>query len=709
MSVSFGGSSLGRQLWARRHLVWVGRSMSLAARQVQPLCAVPTSRIHHTPRQQQEQQPQQPQEQPCRQPAMHAVPTSTSTRALDSAIRDYCAEGLVDDAQQLVWAALQSGQPPPSSYGFVHLFRALAKEFNVAEKQQQARRLLDAMIKHGVAPSPQIYVQLILGLVYHTHAPPQLHASITPLIHGFLRAEEKRHFKRIDAKMAKMLRAMTAAGRPDAIVATMTLATHANAPIANETWHLALYGCLRRGNLSHAEQLLDFIAIPTNDAYHMMLGAYLGRRVMLDGSFCTNHARRTPKNAPIHLDRAIATLETMIASGSTPSHHVYAALLDAYTHHAPEKEIGVMQRLWQAWLVSQTHHADEDSHWDDWLPPVLANYMEKGAMEAVDQVYWDLRQHDLPIGSKMLPIFDDAIIHGAEKQHLLSSLAMYYDLVANGHCNVRASSALLRATIQRGHLDLSRQLLQSVHDETGRPLPLSLYALVIRAHVDQRQFNDATQLYEKILTFPSSPSNARALLFVQCSMVQQALAMHQWDVATQILDQWVAARHDAPKKEKNVLLDTERIMTNTLIAGLATQQQPKQIALLHACLDKMQVDPVTSHASTASLWVRALLQMGHLDKAADALDRAIKAHGQARLVPATHDVLDHAALKGNKQLCEALFHNLGHDKKALHAMLVCYGQAKDNINLKRVYNQCQQHDVALEPALYDKVQQWLAQ
>ncbi|ORX61774.1 hypothetical protein DM01DRAFT_1370790 [Hesseltinella vesiculosa] len=621
-----------------------------------------------------------------------------SSHYLAKTVASYCKSGLVDEAQCTLQRAIQSSSPPTTAHAYNHLFKALAKQFDNPDRKQQALDLYQLMLRQGVAPTSQTYIQLILGLIHqqHTQSLPS-HDSIHSLLLGFLSMEAQKHYKRTSHKLSILVKSM--GGNPNLVdtIASTLLTTHkAGAHLDASVWNVGLYNCLKHRRFDLADQLFANMT-PDLTSYHLLLGALLGQRLTPSGfslrPIPTRHRRKH------NLQKAIHLFQSMLHHQLTPSPDVYRAFLSCHMTATP-LDIPTLQRLWQAWLTSSSAQLERET---SWITPLMDSYLRHDATQAVNELYWDMRQHNLALDASLLPLISGAIIRSANRQQLFTSVAMYCDLISHGHVMPpRTASALLHASINRGQLELTRQLLL-VAPST---IPSALHAAVIRAHIDQRQYDHAQQLFDDaVQQFSAKSSDREGLLMAHCSMVQGHLDRRQWARAQELFRSFMDLLTDDQSRK------IPRIMANVWIEGFARQVDHELETSTKANLDTLGVNPISEHPSTANLWIRALLQNGRYMAARQDLDTAVNLHGSDSLRSAIQDLADQAALMGKVDDCETWTRALTRPEdvpKSFEARLICYGQAGDLDKLHQVYHDVNERGISMAPTLENKVRQWLA-
>ncbi|SAM09625.1 hypothetical protein [Absidia glauca] len=686
MSVPSTGSTLCRRLWISRfpHDLFQsqhGRSVSMATKQTQRL-STPTATYQSPPSFLTPTTPSPTVMSPLVNTKTTALPKKLINKAL---VRQLKADN-VEDIRRVLDDLYRSGHIPCIST-YNHIMKALAKRFHERQWQLEAHALLADMDRHGVTPSSQTYIQMLLGYIIHTNsAAIDTQRLIPTLFDRLLHCERHQGFKRTHHKIKKLVEVMAGVGHAS-ILPVMEASVKVGICLEPAIWNTALTGCIKRGNVDASGQLLDLMRqqqsskAPDPTSYHIVIGGYLGQR----------------GNGVVDLDRAIQVLQYMVQDGLTADYRIYQDFLYAYL--TPDRQplgnnLTTVQRLWQAMRMGMTTGQKMDGRL---LVMVLDYYMQHHGYSAMEHVYWDLRQHNHALSRRTVIYFYKAVIGFAQKQHLLSGISMFYDLVANGHgANHAATSALLRACILRGQLDMAQQILDVVEESSEQVASDSHYATMVQAYVQQGQLESASRLFEKVCQLSRSP---RTLLTAYQAMIHGYFRAQNPDMAESLLDRYLRSSQDASGSSNGKM---DQRLVGTMVEGLGLLGGGGD--KLDGFLDRQDVEITT--VGTMATVIQSRLYHGDCLGAERDLKQGLDQFGVVALQSSIQGVLSGMALNGSVSSCESLANLLSTnglmDAGAYAALLVCYGRSGDATKLKHVYDELLQKGLPLEQGLANK-------
>ncbi|ORZ06914.1 hypothetical protein BCR42DRAFT_426698 [Absidia repens] len=742
MSVTSSGSTLCRRLWIKRICHGIvfpqhSRSVSLATKQTHRM----SSQINYQP------PPPAPLSPPTSPPSF-LTPTHTSNsvtknsnkvanlarKSMEKALVDKAKNSDVDSVHRLLADIYRLGHTPTITT-YNHIIKALAKQFNHEKRQLEAHALLDDMTRRGILPNSQTYIQLLLGYAIHTSS-SSLSANTTPpndtlqemqlLFTKFFQCEQERHFKRTNRKVKKLVEVMAGVGQGTILPMMMMACVKANLQLDVTTWNTALAGCAKGGYMDAAERLLEMmrlssqqqemdpglsvVAIPDVTSYHTVISGYLGR----GGGFVDIR--------DMNIDRAVELFQIMMDDGLVADYRIYQDFLYAYTsptllknsnQGTSTKQQGVpldtLQRLWQAMMTTMTDGQKLD---DGVLTTLLDCYLRTQGYSAVEQVYWDLRQRGYTFSRSTAICFYKAITGFARKQHLISGIAMFYDLLAYGHgANHSATSSLLRACMLRGQLDIAQQIVDVIEETLRKPVSGDHYAFMVRAYVQQGQLELAANMFDKVQQLYESSNNnnnnrqryLESLSTSYQAMIQGYFKLDQLDMAETLFERYINIRQ---QQQKSYKIDSQ--LVDVMVEGYGLIGEMKK---LDDFLGRNDVDIITN-IGTRAILIQSRLQHGNVADAERDLKEGLRYDDIKYLQSSVQAVLSSMALDGNVVACEywvdLLSSNHLMTEKCYAALLICYGQAGEMIKLKQTYDDLNKQGVTLEDGIQDKVKSlWL--
>ncbi|KAI8393849.1 uncharacterized protein BYT42DRAFT_542046 [Radiomyces spectabilis] len=327
------------------------------------------------------------------------------------------------------------------------------------------------MAIHGIEPTSQTYMQLLMGEILHKPVRRDTLRNIQSWFDKLLALEARRNYKRTGSKLKRIFTLMAYVGHPatrDLFLKSLSV----NIKYDLDSWNLAILACARGGQLDAAEDLLQMLRRqsgttadgPTLESYHHVIRGYLGH---YDSSHFDSPFRKQPD-----VDAAIRIFQLMLKDNVVADYTVYASFLKAYASDNlgleadEELRIETLQRLWQAMM---TMSEKDTVHFDDALLESLIDiFTRHNALSYAEQIYWDIRQREHPISRRNLSSIHQLIIAFARRVQLLSAMSLFYDLMACGH---RPSSLvmceIIRACGKRNDIELAEQML-SVVEETQK-------------------------------------------------------------------------------------------------------------------------------------------------------------------------------------------------------------------------------------------------
>lgn len=563
----------------------------------------------------------------------------------------------------------------------------------------EAHTLLDDMERHGITPTSQTYIQMLLGYIIHTNAGATPSSSetwrlIPSLFDRLLHCERQQGYKRTHHKIKKLVEVMAGVGHAS-ILPVMVASAKAGIRLELSIWNAALTGCIKGGNVDDGGQLLDLMRhsssqAPDSTSYRIVIGGYLRQRGAVD------------------MDRAIEVLQHMLDDGVAADDRIYQDFLYAYLTPPKDQPPGdsrlpTIQRLWQAMTMTTGHRMDGRL-----LVMLLDYYMEHHGYAAMEQVYWDLRQRNASLSRRTAIYFFKAVTGFAQKQHLLSGISMFYDLVGNGHgANHAATSALLQACILRGQLDMAQQILDVVEETSQTLASYSHYATMVQAYVQQGQLESASRLFEKACHLEEerlSPRSSRTVLTAYQAMVLGYFRAQKPEMAESLLERYLRSQ-DASGNNNGKM---DQRLVGTMVEGFGLLEGGA--SKLDGFLDRQDVE-ISTVGSTATL-IQARLYHGDVIGAERALKRGLEHFDTRAMQSSIQGVLSGMALNGSVASCEYLANLLSTkglmDAGSYAALLVCYGRSGDSTKLKHVYDELLQKGLPLEQGLENKVKyEWL--
>ncbi|KAI9305918.1 hypothetical protein BJ944DRAFT_264395 [Cunninghamella echinulata] len=369
---------------------------------------------------------------------------------------------------------------------------------------------------------------------------------------------------------------------------------------------------------------------------------------------------------------------------------------------------------------------------DHFLATLLDYYIKHEGYSAIEQVYWDLRYHKYKISRKLIGYFNNTIIACAHQQHLISSIAMFYDMLSHGFgANNRAVMSLLHACIDRCQLDTSEQILQVMEEALQKPAPIHQYTVLIRGCVQQGQIETANNIFIKLLQHykQEERDNLTLLSSAYTYMIQGYFKSNQINEAESLYQQYRQLQyelflkkykyknnHEYKMKVKEA--DTlKKPLINAMIEGYGLLGQSKK---LNEFISQNYIEKFKDVETLATL-IQAKLQYGDVKGAELHLEFALKRYDISDLHPSIEKVLASFALDGNISACEhwaKVLKSRNEKKKKtaiatttllVEALLVCYGQAGHFEKLKELYKEVNRDkNILLETGVYNKINnEWL--
>ncbi|KAI8344030.1 hypothetical protein BC941DRAFT_407565 [Chlamydoabsidia padenii] len=721
MSMSWSGSTLYRRIWIN-HLLQSqhSRSVHLATKQAQQT----SSHINNY------QPPPSfltPMSQPSlatpRPPVLNTKTTTYSKRNMEKAIVQQIKTGLVDDLHYILGDVYRAGYTPNITT-YNHIIKGLARQFHHRQRQLEAHALLKDMERRGVSPNSQTFMQILLGYIVHTKTiatttpPSSVDTSqmIQLLFDRLLCCERQRGYKRTHHKVKKLVEMMAGVGHAS-ILPVMITSMKVGILFDVSIWNTALAGCIRGGYLDAGEQLLNLmrqsrqwqqqnqglVIIPNVTSYHIVISGYLGCH-----------------GGVADMDRAIELLHIMTEDGLAADYRIYQDFLCAHTtltitdksanlgdHMRQQKDdrLFTVQRLWQAMMTTMT---DGQKVGDDVLTKLLDYYLQNEAYSSMEQVYWDLRQRDNTFSRRIAIYFYKAITGFARKQHLLSGIAMFYDLLTDGHgANHSATCSLIRACILRGQLDMAQQILDVIEETSQQPAAGNHYATMVQAYIQQGQLESAKAMFSKAQQSHSSRSSESLGLLKACqAMIQGYFRVRELKKVESLLEQYnTSLQLEGISNDNNGMMDQRLI--NTMMEGLGLVGDMDR---LDDFLDREDVDINT--LESMMILIQSRLYQGNVTGAENDLKKGLEHYDAKSLQPSIQAVLTGMALDGNVASCEKwvdlLSTNGLMNGASYEALLVCYGKSGDTAKLVQLHDQLVRQGVQLEQGLENKMNnEWL--
>ncbi|CAO3590285.1 unnamed protein product [Absidia cylindrospora] len=540
----------------------------------------------------------------------------------------------------------------------------------------------------------------------------------------FFQCEQERHFKRTDRKVKKLVEVMASMGQGAILPMMMMACVEANIQLDVAIWNTALAGCAKGGYMDAAEHLLEMmrlsseqqemdpglsaVAIPDVTSYHAVISGYLGR----DGG--------SVGSRDVNIDRAVELFQMMMDDGLVADYRIYQTFLYAYASPTLLKNsnqgtstqqqgvpLDTLQRLWQAMMTTMTDGQKLD---DGVLTMLLDCYLRNQGYSAMEQVYWDLRQRGYAFSRSTAICFYKAITGFAREQHLISGIAMFYDLLTYGHgANHSATSSLLRACMLRGQLDMAQQIVDVIEETLQKPASGDHYAFMVRAYVQQGQLELADYMFDKVQQLYESGNNNNrqrcldSLSTSYLAMIQGYFKSDQLDMAETLFERYINIQK---QQQKSYNMDSQ--LVDVMVEGYGLIGEMEK---LDDFLGRKDVD-IISNSGTRAILIQSRLQHGNVADAERDLKEGLRYDDIKYLQPSVQAVLSSMALDGNVAACEywvdLLLSNHLMTEKCYAALLVCYGQAGEMFKLKQTYDDLNKQGVTLEDGIHDKVKSlWL--
>ncbi|CAO3594566.1 unnamed protein product [Absidia cylindrospora] len=478
----------------------------------------------------------------------------------------------------------------------------------------------------------------------------------------------------------------------------MVASVKASVSLGVEIWHRALSGCTKGGSMEAAEQLLEIMIRRDATAYDIVIGGYL----------------------VVNMDRAIELFQRMMDDGIVADYRTYQKLLCAYakdtTKHGTtmkvvqhENDLDTLQRLWQAMM--KTMPTTQQLH-DDTLVTLLECYLRNQGYTAMEQVYWDLRQQDYAFSRRSIIYFYKAISGFAQQQHLNSGIAMFYDMLMNGHgANHSTTSSLLRACVLRGQLDMGQQILDVVEETVEKPAAVDHYATLLKAYVQQGQLDMATHMFTKVQQLYDANGSTSASWCLSSSyqaMIRGYFKAQQSDMVDALFRQWMTLQQTAKPKDDGTLDKIDEEMVGVMVEGYGLLGDREG---LDEFLSRGDVD--VSSTRTRTILIQSRLQQGNAEGAEKDLKDGLAMTDIKTMQSSVQAVLCGMALNGNVASCEHWVDLLSAkglmNDKSYMALLVCYGKAGEMVKLQQTYDDLNQQGIQLEDGIANKVKlEWLA-
>ncbi|ORZ22568.1 hypothetical protein BCR42DRAFT_447859 [Absidia repens] len=691
--MSSSGSSLCRRLWIKslcHDFILLQRSRSPFYPTLQQTCRL-SSQVYY--------QPPPTFLTPTLRPPIISKTTTTALprKALEKMTLDLVKSNHIDDAHRLLTDIYRSGRTPTVDM-YNHIIKALAKQFRCQQRQIEAHTLLDDMVHHGVTPNAQTYIQFLLGYALHTSATNATTIRQMQLIFDrFLDYEHQQGYKRTQQKIKKLVEVMASIGH-GAILPVMVASVKARVSLDVVIWHHALSGCTKGDSMEAAEQLLEIMIRRDATAYDIVIGGYL---------MCGE------------VDRAIELFQRMMDDGIVADDRTYQKFLRAYAKDATkqgttrtvvqhENQLDTLQRLWQAMM--KTMPTTQQLH-DDTLVMLLECYLRNKEYAAMEQVYWDLRQHDYAFSRRSVIYFYKAISGFAQQQHLISGIAMFYDLLMHGHgANHSTTSSLLRACVLRGQLDMAQQILGVVEETVEKPAAVEHYTTMLKAYVQQGQLDMAAHMFTKVQQHceaNGSTSVSRCLSSSYQTMIRGYFKAQQSDMVDALFKQWITLQQKDKPKNNRTLDMMDEGMIGVMVEGYGLLGDREG---LDEFLCRGDVD--TSSTRTKTILIQSRLQQGDVEGAEKDLNDGLAMTDIKAMQSSVEAVLCGMALNGNVASCEywvdLLLSKGLINNRSYMALLVCYGKAGEMVKLQQIYDDLNQQGIQLEDGIENKVKlEWL--
>ncbi|CAO3643558.1 unnamed protein product [Cunninghamella echinulata] len=785
MSITSNSSKVCRHLWIKRFCydiikVQHGRSVTVAAKQMNQsthnnFLSTPSilSSVNNT----------------------KTIPNNNSLtqKTLQKAVSNHVKANQFNEARRLLTEYYNTTGHVPSIYSYNTIMKGLAKQFQYNYRQREAHALLDDMTKHGRLPTCDTYMQLLLGYAVHTNhissttttttttttspsSTLEVLRKIKQLFHLFLKVEHQKGYKRTHFKIKKLIQVMSGSGHI-AILPTMITALKAGIKLDIHVWNESLQGCVKGGFLDAGEQLLEImrsslqqqhsgiIPMPNAASYHIIISGYLGQGNKLNMASCN-----------INMDKSVELFQKMMEDGIIADHHIYQSFIYAYAslslsssssseqlfkynnnnnnnnnnnssssssnnnsnnnnnnnNNTKDNPIETLQKLWQAMITTLTDDHKLDDHF---LATLLDYYIKYEGYSAIEQVYWDLRYHKYKISRKLIGYFNNTIVACARQQHLMSSIAMFYDMLSLGFgANNRAVISLLHACIDRCQLDTSEQILQVMEETLQKPAPIHQYTVLIRGCVQQGQIEAANNIFIKLLQhYKQDRDNVALLSSAYTYMIQGYFKSNQINEAELLYQQYRQLQYELFLKKYKYKKNSEykvkvkeadtfkKPLINAMIEGYGLLGQSEK---LNEFIGQNYIEKFKDVETLATL-IQAKLQYGDVKGAELHLEFAMKRYDVSDLHSSIEKVLASFALDGNISACEhwaKVLKSKNEKKKKIttatssttttilvEALLVCYGQAGDFEKLNELYKEVNRDkNISLEAGVYNKINnEWL--
>ncbi|KAL0078967.1 hypothetical protein J3Q64DRAFT_1883787 [Phycomyces blakesleeanus] len=500
--------------------------------------------------------------------------------------------------------------------GFI---KAHSLDFRHFRHQKAAEDIVNEMLKKGVQPNSETYMQILLGYSVYCDNDRKTLKRITHWFERFMAVEATNKYTRTHKKIKKLVE-MMAPTNNRALYPMVRTALAAGILFDEDMLITAIKGCIVAERRELAEDLLSIarrrdyacVCSPTLPMYDILIREYLSGKV--------------------ELESATRIFQWMLEDGKVAGSNVYGYFLMGYSStplkedEAAELRIETLQRLWQAMITMSSTESGGFKVDVNVLEKLCNYYVSQNALHEAEQMYWDLRKHQDVFERSLMPIFYNLIIKFSAKLQVPSAMTLYYDMLSRDHKpGSEVMCALISANAERNDIESAKQMLaitQEVYElENKGCVPDMCYAVLMREYVRLGKLSEAEDVFRNF----ENSADSIPLELARDAMLRVYMRQNQIKKAEEI---W--------RMKTEIITDS----LNAMIEGYGRAGQWDNVAsLLHNY--GAQASP-----RTHEIVVQTRLLHGNITEAQSYLSSIMQQHMVASLIAPIQAIIASCAIDG---------------------------------------------------------------
>ncbi|CEP16883.1 hypothetical protein [Parasitella parasitica] len=308
------------------------------------------------------------------------------------------------------------------------------------ESQVQASAIVEEMIRKGLQPSNQTYLQLLMGISLQRHRTHKQNSRMEAWFEEFLKLELLK--RNPWPKLKKAILAMSFKGHPNMKAMFLKLDS-AHRVQDSECWNAAITGCVRDRQLQDAEALLMMAQkrrLTNSKSYQTLIDVYL-------------FLQDQPSASRI--------FSLMIDHNVAANFPIFESFIAYYiSQPASNDSIKTMERLWQALLVTSTENIPDET-----IFKLLRYYRMHRSFASGEQVYLDLKSRQQKLNERCADELYKVIVGFSNQRKLLSALSLTYDLLGQGYSpSYEVLCKIIEGCIKMKDKDAAYQIMNIIQE-----------------------------------------------------------------------------------------------------------------------------------------------------------------------------------------------------------------------------------------------------